>query len=239
MSVKLSKTLIKAKQVEDYIKSNPGVRLKEICQKVSLPQATCFRLLATLVYLGKAAVVDHRYYWRSIDRIGIQAGWQITALATKFIGEKDFPVYIGVENYGQIIIVQVVPRINHPEDLEMLAETLPVNLSAMGLCWTAFQSPAEQTRMLKSVAYNGGTKFTLRDQLDLKQAINIIHQQGYALDDEEKELGTRCLAVPILQNEQAVAVLGISAQRDLLKRRQIKALKNQLTKLSDVISHII
>ncbi|MBB1124190.1 IclR family transcriptional regulator [Limosilactobacillus albertensis] len=239
MSKKLSKTLIKAKQVEEYIKHNPGVRLKEICQKLSLPQATCFRLLATLVYLEEVIVVDHCYYWHSVDQISGQTSWQIAVLANAFVKENNFPIYIGIESDNQIVITQVVPRDNHPEDLNRLTETLPINLSAMGLCWTAFQSPLIQERLLKSASYDGGTNFTLRDQLELKQAIKIIFQQGYALDDEEKELGTRCLAVPILKNGRAVAVLGISAQISFFKRRQIKLLKNQLTKLSGVISHII
>ena len=42
----------------------------------------------------------------------------------------------GVLDGNEILIVQVVPRPQHPDDSAKLGERLPVNISAMGKCLT-------------------------------------------------------------------------------------------------------
>jgi DNA-binding IclR family transcriptional regulator len=53
------------------------------------------------------------------------------------------------------------------------------------------------------------TEFTLTDQEEIKKQLKTIHQQGYSVDDEEIEIGLRCVAAPIF-NHQGKAIASVS-----------------------------
>lgn len=55
------------------------------------------------------------------------------------------------------------------------------------------------------------TPNTITDAAALRTHLAAVRRQGYALDDEEKTIGIRCLAVPVYERSgPAIATLGIS-----------------------------
>ena len=55
------------------------------------------------------------------------------------------------------------------------------------------------------------TPRTITDPLSLQHHIEVVKNQGYAVDDEEYELGVRCVAVPVFDyRDKCVAAIGIS-----------------------------
>lgn len=209
MAAKLSKTLLKAAKINKYVQTHPGCRQQEISRALGIPTPTLSRLLATQTYLKQIRMVGYRYYPQSTNPWSVRAEWQIAALLAPLVRSVDLPAYLGVVDDQQIVISQIVPRPGHPDDLSKLGERLPVNLSAIGLCWTAFQEELQCRKLLTAVSQTGGTSHTLRDHEDIMQALRVIRQQGYALDDEERAVNLRCLAVPILYQGRAIAVLGM------------------------------
>ncbi len=56
------------------------------------------------------------------------------------------------------------------------------------------------------------TEYTITDPVELKKELKLIQQRGYALDNMELEIGTRCVAVPLFNRrgilEGAISVSG-------------------------------
>lgn len=56
------------------------------------------------------------------------------------------------------------------------------------------------------------TEYTITDPVKLKEELHLIQQRGYALDNMELEIGTRCVAVPLFNRkgnlEGAISVSG-------------------------------
>ncbi|MFX6194072.1 IclR family transcriptional regulator C-terminal domain-containing protein, partial [Acinetobacter baumannii] len=48
------------------------------------------------------------------------------------------------------------------------------------------------------------TPFTLTDPEAIKRELQKIREQGYAIDDEEIEIGLKCVAAPIFNHEGKV-----------------------------------
>lgn len=138
----------------------------------------------------------------------------------------------GVLDGNEILIVQVVPRPQHPDDSAKLGERLPVNISAMGKCLTAFGEDA-----LPQLSLYRGTSYAIREEDLLKQNLAVIRHKGYALDDEENTLGWRCLAVPICVQNKAIACLGTSASIKTLSRRKMGQIVNSLKSCSRLLSN--
>jgi len=85
------------------------------------------------------------------------------------------------------------------------------------------------------------TPKTISTQAKLASELEHVHEQGYAVDDEENSLGARCLGAPIFDaNEQVIGALGVSGtitQVDETKLPKIaEALKETARKISRELS---
>lgn len=143
--------------------------------------------------------------------------------------------YIGIVFENKIYISQVIPTQGHYDDYQRLGENLPLNTTAMGKCAMAFLPITEQEDLLRKNNFVSKTKNTLTDQFSIQQSLKVIRKQGYALDDEEKELKFRCLAVPLCNNNRLFAVMGLSGSLAELKRCDIKKLAKEMKRKGEEI----
>lgn len=61
------------------------------------------------------------------------------------------------------------------------------------------------------------TERTIVTRADLEHELTIVREQGYALDDEEREIGLTCIGVPIMMNGHAVAAISLSGPTTRIK----------------------
>ncbi|MDM7323567.1 MAG: IclR family transcriptional regulator, partial [Thermus sp.] len=82
----------------------------------------------------------------------------------------------------------------------------PLHATGVGKVLLAFRGVPE------GLALTPYTPFTLTRLEDLEGELEAVRRQGYALDNEEKELGVRCVAAPIFgPSGEVVAALSLSA----------------------------
>ncbi|MGJ9385462.1 IclR family transcriptional regulator domain-containing protein [Salipaludibacillus sp. CF4.18] len=55
-----------------------------------------------------------------------------------------------------------------------------------------------------------------------------MQDYGYAFDDEERIVGTRCVAVPVFRKQEIIAALAIVAPSDQISRSNIKHIATKL-----------
>jgi IclR family pca regulon transcriptional regulator len=109
---------------------------------------------------------------------------------------------------------------------------LPAYCTSMGRAILAFASPAEQAGYLSRVQLVRHTKFTIVDRAALKAELRAVKTAGYALVDQELEIGLRSLAVPVRRaGGEAVAAInvGVHAVRvrcDTMTRAYLPILRN-------------
>lgn len=72
--------------------------------------------------------------------------------------------------------------------------------------------------------------------LQVHHELERIRDQGYALDDEEREVGVRCVAVPIFSaSNLLVAGLSISGPTSRVSLNRVPDLVNQLRTAASAI----
>ncbi|VAW30799.1 Transcriptional regulator, IclR family [hydrothermal vent metagenome] len=77
--------------------------------------------------------------------------------------------------------------------------------TAVGKCLLAFGNSVIPTELPRL------TQYTITDRLKLERHLEAIRNQGYAVDDEEKTIGIRCLSAPVYDvTQKAIASIGIS-----------------------------
>jgi IclR family KDG regulon transcriptional repressor len=195
--------------------SQEGMSISELAQILELDKSSASRLASTLANYGYAQKdpSTQRYH----------LGLQILKLSRSFLFHpplhevaRPFLVQL-MEQTGECSHLAVpvqgsalcIDQVESPATLRVnveIGQSLPLHCTALGKVLLAFGGlPVPET--LKRY-----TPHTILDINALRQHLQIIRQQGYATDNEEYDLGVRCLAVPVYDFQRAViAAIGISS----------------------------
>ncbi|MFC3831588.1 MULTISPECIES: IclR family transcriptional regulator domain-containing protein [Deinococcus] len=80
----------------------------------------------------------------------------------------------------------------------------PLYCRDVGKQFLADLPPARMNKMIDNTGLRPWTPHTINSADDLDAALQVVRQQGYAVDDEEREIGVRCLFTPILSDTVVV-----------------------------------
>jgi len=93
---------------------------------------------------------------------------------------------------------------------------LPAYCTSLGRVILAHRAPAEIDAYLERVPLERRTHFTVTDRRQLHGLLDAVREQGYAVVNEELELGLRSIAVPVRREDGSVQIainIGTQAAR--------------------------
>jgi IclR family KDG regulon transcriptional repressor len=196
---------------------HPERGLSDIAQVVELHKATTHRIATTLVNYG--------YLERTGDGQRYRLGLQLTDLGLKAIRRMDLrrealpymrqlsqeleeACDLSIFDRGEVFYIEYVQGPHALTVAAAVGQRLPPYCTASGKLFLANLPPNELDAILRRplVSYTDKTitsTDTLRAQLD------EVRKQGYAVDDEELEVGIRAVSVAI-RNQQGGVIASIS-----------------------------
>jgi DNA-binding IclR family transcriptional regulator len=203
--------------LEFIAQSQRGCSVSEISRNLALPKSSTFLVLATLVnrgYLKKSAETDKYYF-----------GVNLVKLSRKVLGNLD------LRDVAKPFLNSLMKRTGLVVHLAVLADVEAV-LVDRACPRGSSVLPEEQFNQLigakRFARHNENTIVTVRG---LKRELARVREQGYALDDEEDELGLRCIGTPIFDAEHktvaAVSVAGTTADIPLDRVQNLAATLRQ------------
>ena len=97
-----------------------------------------------------------------------------------------------------------------------------LHYSAVGKAILAYLSDSEVERIAKIRGLRKITHKTITNLNLLKEELKKIRNQGYSIDDEEGEVGTRCIGAPIFRHDGRVnASISLAAPCQRLSKEKI------------------
>ena len=137
--------------------------------------------------------------------------------------------YLGKLDGIDLVMTQVLHApFEHSADDEM-GNRSKVHLSALGKVILAHLDGGKLEALLDKMSLEPATVNTFQDSQLFRYHLKAIHQDGYAFDDEERNIGIRCVAVPVFRNNEVIGALAIAAPADELSRSNIKQIAAKLT----------
>ena len=114
----------------------------------------------------------------------------------------------------------------------------PLHLTSVGKLFLA-QDDAQRVRAYATrTGLAGHTRNSITELAELERELARVHQYGTARDDEELELGVRCMAAGILDDQgKLVAGLSISAPADRLEEAWLDRLRATAAQISAALGH--
>jgi IclR family KDG regulon transcriptional repressor len=191
-----------------------GVSITELAETLGVDKGSASRLVATLVHYGYAEKDEQTRRFHLGPQVvplsrSVLARLSMREVAKPFLRQlmerTGECAHLAVPAQGRVLYVD---QVESPATLRVNAQVgtmNPLHCTALGKALLAF-GDLQQPEMLESF-----TPHTLTDPERLQKNLAQVRRLGYAVDDEEFDLGVRCIAVPVLDFRcKVVASIGIS-----------------------------
>ncbi len=114
----------------------------------------------------------------------------------------------------------------------------PLHLTSVGKLFLAHDDPQRVRSYATRTGLAGHTRNSITSLATLEKELSRVLQHGTARDDEELELGVRCMAAGILDDQgKLVAGLSISAPADRLEESWMARLRSTAEQISSALGH--
>ena len=193
--------------------------LDDISKEIKLAKPTVYRFLLTLQELGYVRRVDGERWAitmkqfnigsRALDHLDLQSmARPIADELSEHFGET---VHMGVlEGNSAVYVLKVESRYTI-RMYSRVGRRIPLYCTAIGKALLAFSTQPDRDLALKGVRLLAYTPKTLTTHSALEAELARVREQGFAMDDEEHELGIHCIGAPVFDHTGAVvAALSVS-----------------------------
>jgi len=121
-------------------------------------------------------------------------------------------VNLAVRDGGQIVYVE---RLTTTQSLGMRAKVgyrAPMHCTALGKAIFSGMPSREVEEFVAQSGLPAATPSSITDRAQFFQEVDRVREQGFAVDNEENEIGVRCVAAPIFDHSgRPVAAVSISS----------------------------
>jgi DNA-binding IclR family transcriptional regulator len=115
----------------------------------------------------------------------------------------------------------------------------PLHLTSLGKLFLAADSPQKVREYAKRTNLPGKTPHSLTTLAALEKELDKVRRHDIAYDDEEAEIGLKCLAAPIRDDEgNIVAALSVSAPADRHDPEWVAKIKQTADAVSQALGYL-
>lgn len=191
--------------IELFSSQQPVLKAPEIAAKTTIGRATARRILVTLAALGYAHRSGNGYHLtpRAL-RLGYAylASTPIIDLAQPYLrqlAEKcEEAVSLATFANSMVTYIARVPPARQTTVNLAVGATLPAYPTSIGRMLLAQLSADELENYLEGTPRVAYTQFTVTAVTELRASILEARANGYAINDQERELGVRSVAVALI-----------------------------------------
>jgi IclR family KDG regulon transcriptional repressor len=242
-------SVIRALTILDLLGKSPGeLGITEISQELQLHKSTVYRLIATLVSSGYVQQNPQTEKYRlgiHLAELGMTVlnGLDLRQAARPFLLELleycDEAIHLGILEDNEVVYID---KIDVNRSLTMgsrIGGRSPAYCTGLGKALLAFIPQENLERFLtQNPALRRFTANTLVDPENLQDHLSRVRTQGYAIDDEEHELGIRCVAVPVRNHlGEVIAAISVSGPSLRMTREKMDLIIPKIIETGEGISN--
>ena len=203
-------------QIIEYMSSRRlPMRLKDIADDLHISQPTVVRYLRTMCNQGYVYHDDHTGYYAMTWKIcrlssSLESNLVLRNMAggllSDFANRYNLGVLLAVEREGMLVYLDLVGAPHGTVNAMLrIGKDAPMHSTASGKILLSAMSASQVQQFLEKKGLVRLTHKTITSKEVLLQELAKIQEQGYALDNEECEIGHRCVSVPLYDYTGTVA----------------------------------
>jgi DNA-binding IclR family transcriptional regulator len=242
----VSTTVKKAVGILDILatKADYGINLTELSVLIDMPKSSTHRYLATLQELGLAERKDGERFC---------LGTKVIELAGSFLVHSDLrnesqsiladlsdqtgeTIHLAVPSGTEVVYIAKIEGKHALGMFSHIGARLPMYCTALGKAILAFSDEKLLGAVLSELR-PARTEKSITSAEVLREELAVTRERYFAVDDEENEMGIRCVGAPIFDfTATPIAAISISAPRQRVDRERYEQLGAQVVEAASLIS---
>jgi IclR family acetate operon transcriptional repressor len=242
------KSLVKALNILSVLaEEEPPYTLTQLSQKLHLHVSTVHRLLVNLV--------RHGFVEEEPVSGGYQLSYRVLRMGLRVLDRLDFrrvahpllqELNLRTKETVHLAILQdmraiSIEKFDSPQPVGLdarLGGVLPLHCTGVGKVLLAFQGEDLLNQIVQSPGLTRRTAHTITNAAQLRKELEMIRQQGYAVDQEEAVEGLRCVAGPVINHRgQIVAAFSVAGPATRLTPARVREIAHLVRETSQEISY--
>lgn len=218
--------------IEKLAEARDGLSITDLADQFEVDKGSISRLMQTLAKYGFAEKDKNSRKYISGPQVVRHSRTLLQRTSLRDIAKPFLKqlveatgecAHLAILVQGQVFYIDQEESQNDLRVMTSIGSLAPLYSTALGKVLLAFTKTAIPEELVPF------TMRTITDISMLNRHIEIVRAQGFATDDEEWNLGVRCIAVPIFDyRDKCVAAIGVSGPTT---RISLEALQN--------LSHIL
>jgi DNA-binding IclR family transcriptional regulator len=223
------------------------VSLKEISERTGLHPSTAHRILNDLAigrFVDRPQAGSYRLGMRLLE-LGnlVKARLDVRDAALGPMRElhklTHQPVNLSMRQGDEIVYIErTYSERSGMQVVRAVGGRAPLHLTSVGKLFLAHEDPTRVRAYATRTGLTGHTRNSITDVARLERELAAVRAQGSARDDEELELGVRCMAAGVFDDQgKLVAGLSVSAPADRLEESWLEKVKSTAAHISAALGH--
>lgn len=193
--------------LEMLSRSRSGLSLPELVEQSKLPRSTVHYLIVTLERRGYVQKNERtsRYLF-GLSTINL-ANSALSALNLKqraapllqsLARRTELTVHMGVLSNNEVVVVAKHDSVQGTRMASWIGKRMELHCTAVGKVLAAYLAEPELDRLVREHGLPRHNDNTIASPRKLREELAKVALIGHAIDDEEDELGSRCIGAPVL-----------------------------------------
>jgi IclR family KDG regulon transcriptional repressor len=211
-----------------------GLGVTELATKLDLHKSTTHRLIMVLEsnrFVEKEAATGKYRLGSRIVELGLSALSQLDIYSVArphmraLVTETGETAHLGAMRGGDVVSVVNVESTRALRTPSEVGTRHPAHCSSLGKAILAFSGQEEVNAYLKGRKLEGFTRNTITSPDLFEKELEAVRRNGFAVDDEEREEGLRCIGAPVWDNHgEVVGAVSIAGPAFRISRDRTDAL---------------
>jgi IclR family KDG regulon transcriptional repressor len=226
-------------------RSPNGLQLRYIAEQAQLNKSTAYRFLAHLEKAGYLVRDNTGAYLLGprLARLGSGSTYQSTIrkvsrpILEELWRESGETVNLGALDGKEVLYLDVLESPHNFRLASRVGMRRPLHCTGLGKAILAWQPASFRDELLAVAKFEKLTIHSIAKPADLIAEIGRVQRRGYAIDDEEVELGARCVAAAVLDSSgSVVAGISVSGPVTRMSRTRTSEIAQAVKKAAQEIS---
>ena len=211
--------------LEYLAQSRRGVTLSQVTHKLQMPRSSGHALLLTYQRCGYVLRGEKTGRYSLSSRLrtiahmalgGINLREYCAPFLYQLMQKTGLTVHLGVLEDGEAILIDKISPAAAPKVNSWVGKTIPLHCTGLGKALIAYLPPVEFDSLIAKQGLMRHNDNTITSIRKLRTACEQVRLLGYSVDDEEEEVGARCVGAPVRNGKgevvAAISVTGPKAQ---------------------------
>ena len=191
--------------LETLAASSSPMALSEIAKATGMSKSTVHRLLGSMCvrrYVEKNGEGLYSIGYKLIETVSFHINQlELLTEAKPFLGnimrDLDLTAHLGILDGCDVIYLEKMDIYPNTRLYTQVGYRSPAFCSSIGKCLLACLSGDELEDTLYHCDFKKYTPNTITDIREFRRYLKVIRRQGWAMDNEEYQIGHRCVGAPV------------------------------------------